>query len=146
MKFQVNKNEIITDFTLHLEKQYKNTKLGFKIETSNSLIETVDYFNSYISFNLDKLTLSKLKLKNLIFDIDPTRFINLDNLKVKDICKYSFDKNEGTFYILEGECSANYINNHETIFYIVDILKDMSAEELNKVYPVILNTVKNSQA
>ena len=145
MKFQVNKTNSITEFTLYLEKQYKEPKIGFVVETKDSLVESVDFFNSYISFNLDKKTLSKLKLNNLVFNVNPDRFIKLENLQLKDLCK-TFDKDSQLLYRLEGYCTINYINNYEILFYILEVLNDMSTERLAEVYPLILKELKDNQA
>ena len=145
MKFQVNKTNSITEFTLYLEKQYKEPKIGFVIETKDSLVETKDFVNSYISFNLDKETLDKLKLYNLVFNVDSDRFIKLENLQLKNIYK-TFDEDSQLLYRLEGFCTINYINNYESLFYILKVLNDMSTERLAEVYPLILKELKSNQA
>ena len=145
MKFQVNKTNSITEFTLYLEKQYKEPKIGFVIETKDSLVETKDLVNSYISFNLDKETLDKLKLYNLVFNVDSDRFIKLENLQLKNIYK-TFDKDSQLFYRLEGFCTINYINNYESLFYILEVLNSMSTKRLAEVYPLILKELKSNQA
>ena len=145
MKFQVNKTNSITEFTLYLEKQYKEPKIGFVVETKDSLVETVNEVYSYISFNLDKETLDKLKLYNLVFNVDSDRFIKLENLQLKNIYK-TFDKDSQLFYRLEGFCTINYINNYESLFYILEVLNDMSTERLAEVYPLILKELKSTQA
>ena len=145
MKFQVNKTNSITEFTLYLEKQYKEPKIGFVIETKDSLVETKDFVNSYISFNLDKETLDKLKLYNLVFNVDSDRFIKLENLQLKNIYK-TFDEDSQLLYRLEGFCTINYINNYESLFYILEVLNDMSTERLAEVYPLILKELKSNQA
>ena len=145
MKFQVNKTNSITEFTLYLEKQYKEPKIGFVVETKDSLVETKDFVNSYISFNLDKETLDKLKLYNLVFNVDSDRFIKLENLQLKNIYK-TFDEDSQLLYRLEGFCTINYINNYESLFYILEVLNDMSTERLAEVYPLILKELKSNQA
>ena len=145
MKFQVNKTNSITEFTLYLEKQYKEPKIGFVIETKDSLVETKDFVNSYISFNLDKETLDKLKLYNLVFNIDSDRFIKLENLQLKNIYK-TFDEDSQLLYRLEGFCTINYINNYESLFYILEVLNSMSTKRLAEVYPLILKELKSTQA
>ena len=145
MKFQVNKTNSITEFTLYLEKQYKEPKIGFVVETKDSLVETVNEVYSYISFNLDKETLDKLKLYNLVFNVDSDRFIKLENLQLKNIYK-TFDEDSQLLYRLEGFCTINYINNYESLFYILEVLNDMSTERLAEVYPLILKELKSNQA
>ena len=145
MKFQVNKTNSITEFTLYLEKQYKEPKIGFVIETKDSLVETKDFVNSYISFNLDKETLDKLKLYNLVFNVDSDRFIKLENLQLKNIYK-TFDEDSQLLYRLEGFCTINYINNYESLFYILEVLNSMSTKRLAEVYPLILKELKSTQA
>lgn len=145
MKFQVNKTNSITEFTLYLEKQYKEPKIGFVIETKDSLVETKDFVNSYISFNLDKETLDKLKLYNLVFNVDSDRFIKLENLQLKNIYK-TFDEDSQLLYRLEGFCTINYINNYESLFYILEVLNSMSTKRLAEVYPLILKKLKSNQA
>ena len=145
MKFQVNKTNSITEFTLYLEKQYKEPKIGFVIETKDSLVETKDFVNSYISFNLDKETLDKLKLYNLVFNVDSDRFIKLENLQLKNIYK-TFDEDSQLLYRLEGFCTINYINNYESLFYILEVLNSMSTKRLAEVYPLILKELKSNQA
>ena len=145
MKFQVNKTNSITEFTLYLEKQYKEPKIGFVVETKDSLVETVNEVYGYISFNLDKETLDKLKLYNLVFNVDSDRFIKLENLQLKNIYK-TFDKDSQLFYRLEGFCTINYINNYESLFYILEVLNSMSTERLAEVYPLILKELKSNQA
>ena len=145
MKFQVNKTNSITEFTLYLEKQYKEPKIGFVIETKDSLVETVNEVYGYISFNLDKETLDKLKLYNLVFNVDSDRFIKLENLQLKNIYK-TFDEDSQLLYRLEGFCTINYINNYESLFYILEVLNDMSTERLAEVYPLILKELKSNQA
>ena len=145
MKFQVNKTNSITEFTLYLEKQYKEPKIGFVVETKDSLVETVNEVYGYISFNLDKETLDKLKLYNLVFNVDSDRFIKLENLQLKNIYK-TFDEDSQLLYRLEGFCTINYINNYESLFYILEVLNDMSTERLAEVYPLILKELKSTQA
>ena len=145
MKFQVNKTNSITEFTLYLEKQYKEPKIGFVVETKDSLVETVNEVYGYISFNLDKETLDKLKLYNLVFNVDSDRFIKLENLQLKNIYK-TFDKDSQLFYRLEGFCTINYINNYESLFYILEVLNSMSTKRLAEVYPLILKELKSNQA
>jgi hypothetical protein len=145
MKFQVNKTNSITEFTLYLEKQYKEPKIGFVVETKDSLVETVNEVYGYISFNLDKKTLDKLKLYNLVFNVDSDRFIKLENLQLKNIYK-TFDEDSQLLYRLEGFCTINYINNYESLFYILEVLNDMSTERLAEVYPLILKELKSNQA
>ena len=145
MKFQVNKTNSITEFTLYLEKQYKEPKIGFVVETKDSLVETKDFVNSYISFNLDKETLDKLKLYNLVFNVDSDRFIKLENLQLKNIYK-TFDEDSQLLYRLEGFCTINYINNYESLFYILEVLNSMSTKRLAEVYPLILKELKSNQA
>ena len=145
MKFQVNKTNSITEFTLYLEKQYKEPKIGFVVETKDSLVETVNEVYSYISFNLDKETLDKLKLYNLVFNVDSDRFIKLENLQLKNIYK-TFDEDSQLLYRLEGFCTINYINNYESLFYILEVLNSMSTERLAEVYPLILKELKSNQA
>jgi hypothetical protein len=145
MKFQVNKTNSITEFTLYLEKQYKEPKIGFVVETKDSLVETVNEVYGYISFNLDKETLDKLKLYNLVFNVDSDRFIKLENLQLKNIYK-TFDEDSQLLYRLEGFCTINYINNYESLFYILEVLNDMSTERLAEVYPLILKELKSNQA
>lgn len=145
MKFQVNKTNSITEFTLYLEKQYKEPKIGFVVETKDSLVETVNEVYGYISFNLDKETLYKLKLYNLVFNIDSDRFIKLENLQLKNIYK-TFDEDSQLLYRLEGFCTINYINNYESLFYILEVLNSMSTKRLAEVYPLILKELKSTQA
>ena len=145
MKFQVNKTNSITEFTLYLEKQYKEPKIGFVIETKDSLVETVNEVYGYISFNLDKETLDKLKLYNLVFNVDSDRFIKLENLQLKNIYK-TFDEDSQLLYRLEGFCTINYINNYESLFYILEVLNSMSTKRLAEVYPLILKELKSNQA
>ena len=145
MKFQVNKTNSITEFTLYLEKQYKEPKIGFVVETKDSLVETVNEVYGYISFNLDKETLDKLKLYNLVFNVDSDRFIKLENLQLKNIYK-TFDEDSQLLYRLEGFCTINYINNYESLFYILEVLNSMSTERLAEVYPLILKELKSNQA
>ena len=145
MKFQVNKTNSITEFTLYLEKQYKEPKIGFVVETKDSLVETVNEVYSYISFNLDKETLDKLKLYNLVFNVDSDRFIKLENLQLKNIYK-TFDEDSQLLYRLEGFCTINYINNYESLFYILEVLNSMSTKRLAEVYPLILKELKSNQA
>ena len=145
MKFQVNKTNSITEFTLYLEKQYKEPKIGFVVETKDSLVETVNEVYGYISFNLDKETLDKLKLYNLVFNVNSDRFIKLENLQLKNIYK-TFDEDSQLLYRLEGFCTINYINNYESLFYILEVLNDMSTERLAEVYPLILKELKSNQA
>jgi hypothetical protein len=145
MKFQVNKTNSITEFTLYLEKQYKEPKIGFVVETKDSLVETVNEVYGYISFNLDKETLDKLKLYNLVFNVDSDRFIKLENLQLKNIYK-TFDEDSQLLYRLEGFCTINYINNYESLFYILEVLNSMSTKRLAEVYPLILKELKSNQA
>ena len=145
MKFQVNKTNSITEFTLYLEKQYKEPKIGFVIETKDSLVETVNEVYGYISFNLDKETLDKLKLYNLVFNVDSDRFIKLENLQLKNIYK-TFYEDSQLLYRLEGFCTINYINNYESLFYILEVLNSMSTKRLAEVYPLILKELKSNQA
>ena len=145
MKFQVNKTNSITEFTLYLEKQYKEHKIGFVVETKDSLVETVNEVYGYISFNLDKETLDKLKLYNLVFNVDSDRFIKLENLQLKNIYK-TFDEDSQLLYRLEGFCTINYINNYESLFYILEVLNSMSTKRLAEVYPLILKELKSNQA
>ena len=145
MKFQVNKTNSITEFTLYLEKQYKEPKIGFVVETKDSLVETVNEVYGYISFNLDKETLDKLKLYNLVFNVDSDRFIKLENLQLKNIYK-TFDEYSQLLYRLEGFCTINYINNYESLFYILEVLNSMSTKRLAEVYPLILKELKSTQA
>ena len=145
MKFQVNKTNSITEFTLYLEKQYKEPKTGFVVETKDSLVETVNEVYGYISFNLDKETLDKLKLYNLVFNVDSDRFIKLENLQLKNIYK-TFDEDSQLLYRLEGFCTINYINNYESLFYILEVLNSMSTKRLAEVYPLILKELKSNQA
>ena len=145
MKFQVNKTNSITEFTLYLEKQYKEPKIGFVVETKDSLVETVNEVYGYISFNLDKETLYKLKLYNLVFNVDSDRFIKLENLQLKNIYK-TFDEDSQLLYRLEGFCTINYINNYESLFYILEVLNSMSTKRLAEVYPLILKELKSTQA
>ena len=145
MKFQINKTNSITEFTLYLEKQYKEPKIGFVIETKDSLVETVNEVYGYISFNLDKETLDKLKLYNLVFNVDSDRFIKLENLQLKNIYK-TFDEDSQLLYRLEGFCTINYINNYESLFYILEVLNSMSTKRLAEVYPLILKELKSNQA
>ena len=145
MKFQINKTNSITEFTLYLEKQYKEPKIGFVVETKDSLVETVNEVYGYISFNLDKETLDKLKLYNLVFNVDSDRFIKLENLQLKNIYK-TFDEDSQLLYRLEGFCTINYINNYESLFYILEVLNSMSTKRLAEVYPLILKELKSNQA
>jgi hypothetical protein len=144
MKFQVNKTNSITEFTLYLEKQYKEPKIGFVVETKDSLVETINEVYSYISFNLDKETLDKLKLYNLVFNVDSDRFIKLENLQLKNIYK-TFDKDSQLFYRLEGFCTINYINNYEILFYILKALDTMTLEEKSVVASQALDYIKKEK-